>query len=108
MRNRLLRTALIGVLCAASGCATPELPETAIDRSVVSQDEASPASHSGTGGFTPRVSSYSTVKTEHYEVPADFDGDVALHPYTSLLGPCPEGVLGAHCVNTILPSHYNR
>lgn len=104
MRNRLLRTALIGALCAASGCATPDPAATPIDQ--YASENSPPQSVAST--FSLRVSSYSTAKTERYQVPPDFDGDLALHPYTSLLGPCPEGVLGAHCVNTILPSHYNR
>jgi hypothetical protein len=108
VRHRLFAIALIGALCAASGCATPEPAAIAIDRSAVPRDEANPASHSVASTFTPRLSSDNSVRTERYEVPPDFDSDVALHPYTSLTGPCPEGVLGARCANTILPSHYNR
>jgi hypothetical protein len=27
------------------------------------------------------------MRSEHYEVPPDFDANVALHPYTSGMGP---------------------
>ena len=40
-------------------------------------------------GVGPRVSSFGTVRAEHYEVPADFDTNVSLHPYTSGVGPWP-------------------
>jgi hypothetical protein len=40
-------------------------------------------------GVGPRVSSFGTVSAEHYEVPADFDTNVSLHPYTSGVGPRP-------------------
>lgn len=103
MRNRLFRAALIGA-CAASGWATPEPAAIATDQNAAQ----GLASHSIASSFAPRQRSDNAVRTERYQDPADFDGDVALHPYTSLLGPCPEGVLGARCVNTILPSHYNR
>jgi hypothetical protein len=41
-----------------------------------------------------------------------YDSDVALHPYTSNMGPCPEGANGGGCGPThgeiISPSHYER
>jgi hypothetical protein len=59
-----------------------------------------------TPGVGPRVSSFGTIKGEHYEVPPDFDANVALHPYTSGMGPW-QGP------GTWIPiakerSHYNR
>lgn len=49
----------------------------------------------------------------HYRVPAGYDADVALHPYTSGLGPCTEGATpsqGCHhdTGHPIPPSHYER
>jgi hypothetical protein len=43
-----------------------------------------PYSRSGVG---PRVSSFGTVRTEHYQAPEDFDANVAMHPYKR--GVCP-------------------
>ena len=44
-----------------------------------------------------------------YHVPPGFDVDVALHPYTSGLGPCPEGALGSGWKTGIIkPSHYEN
>jgi hypothetical protein len=40
-------------------------------------------------GVGPRVSSFGTVRAEHYEVQPDFDTNVSLHPYTSGVGPWP-------------------
>ncbi|MGA8398649.1 MAG: hypothetical protein WB697_02085 [Stellaceae bacterium] len=53
------------------------------------------------------------VTAPHYRVPAGYDADVALHPYTSGLGPCTEGAVpsqGCHhpTGHPIPPSHYNR
>src|SRR5215472_4752256 len=46
----------------------------------------------------------------HYRVPAGYDADAALHPYTSGLGPCTEGAQPSqgcrHSTGTpIQPSH---
>jgi hypothetical protein len=51
--------------------------------------------------------------TPHYAVPAGYDSNVALHPYTSGLGPCTEGAVpsqGCHQATShpIPPSHYDR
>jgi len=56
---------------------------------------------------TPRPSA------PHYQVPAGYDADVALHPYTSGIGPCTEGASpsqGCHhpTGQPIPPSHYER
>jgi hypothetical protein len=105
MRNRrLLRTAaLIGALCAVSACAGQG--PAAIDR----QSAQNPALVSVIGAFSLRVSSGDGRRSEHYEVPADFDSNVALHPYTSGLGPCPHGGPGkCVCSEVIPPSRYNR
>lgn len=53
------------------------------------------------------------VTSPRYRVPAGYDGDVALHPYTSGLGPCAEGAVSSQgCHNAtshpIPPSHYER
>lgn len=49
----------------------------------------------------------------HYRVPAGYDANVAMHPYTSGLGPCTEGAVpsqGCHNATShpIPPSHYER
>ncbi|HTW50869.1 MAG TPA: hypothetical protein VME45_03135 [Stellaceae bacterium] len=49
----------------------------------------------------------------HYRVPAGYDSDVALHPYTSGLGPCTQAATpdqGCHhpTGHPIPPSHYDR
>jgi hypothetical protein len=48
----------------------------------------------------------------HYKVPAGYDSDVSLHPYTSGLGPCTEGAAPStgcrHPTILIQPSHYER
>ncbi|HWB49751.1 MAG TPA: hypothetical protein VG651_11620 [Stellaceae bacterium] len=48
----------------------------------------------------------------HYQVPAGYDSDTALHPYTSGIGPCPEGAEPeTGCwrpTRRIMPSHYER
>ena len=57
-------------------------------------------------GIGPRVSSFGTIRTEHYEVPPDFDATVPLHPYTS--GPWPgPGDKGTFIAGTKPPSHHN-
>lgn len=57
-------------------------------------------------GVGPRVGPNGTVRSRHYQVPAGFDANVALHPYTSGLGPWP----GPRTWQIIVkvPSHYNR
>jgi hypothetical protein len=51
--------------------------------------------------------------TGHWTVPAGYDSDVAMHPYTSGIGPCTEGAApsqGCHhsTGNPISPSRYER
>ena len=107
MQNRLLRTAaLIGALCAVSGCASQG--PTAVP---ISPPEAQkPASISVARTFSLRVSSEHTVRADHYEVPPDYDNNITLHPYTSGLGPCPHGGPGkVNCSSEMVPaSHYNH
>ena len=60
-------------------------------------------------GVGPRVSSFGTVRAEHYEVPADFDTNVASHPYTSGVGPWPgPGTAGTSLAGSKPPSHHYR
>jgi hypothetical protein len=47
-----------------------------------------PYSRSGVG---PRVSSFGTVRTEHYQAPEDFDANIVMHPYTRGVCPWPGG-----------------
>ena len=69
-----------------------------------------PGAH-GYGGYTTRAAPGRSAP--HYRVPAGYDADVALHPYTSGLGPCPQGATpsqGCHhpTGHPIPPSHYDR
>ena len=53
------------------------------------------------------------VTAPHYRVPAGYDADIALHPYTSGLGPCtPNAVPDQGCrhpeSHPIPPSRYDR
>jgi hypothetical protein len=60
-------------------------------------------------GAGPRVSSFATVRAEHYEVPADFDTNVPSHPYTSGVGPWPgPGTAGTSMAGSKPPSHHYR
>lgn len=107
MRNRhLLPTAaLIGALCAASACTAPQQVLSASEGLTPQQPVSTTAST-----FSLRVSSEHTVRTDHYEVPPDYDNNIALHPYTSGLGPCPHGGPGkVNCSSEMVPaSHYNH
>ena len=65
------------------------------------------------GGRGQKASSMDHIKSEHFVVPTGYDADVTMHPYTSLLGPCPEGANPSqgcrHPTGTpITPSHYER
>jgi hypothetical protein len=60
-------------------------------------------------GVGPRVSSFRTVRAEHYEVPAGFDTNVPSHPYTSGVGPWPgPGTAGTSMAGSKPPSHHYR
>jgi hypothetical protein len=60
-------------------------------------------------GIGPRVSSFGTIRTEHYEVPPGFDANVPLHPYTSGIGPRPgPGDKGTSMAGNKPPLHHNR
>jgi hypothetical protein len=63
-------------------------------------------------GSSPRPSSENRIPVSHFRVWLGYDSQVALHPYTSGLGPCPEGGSGAGCEpwhgSLIKPSHYER
>ena len=104
MRTRPFRPALIRALCAASSYASPK-PAANRDRSVRASRLAS---QSVASTFSPRVSSQNAVRTEHNQVPPDFDSDVALHSYTSVLGPCHGGPGKMECREVIAPSYYTR
>ena len=106
MRNRhLLRiAALIGALLAASACTAPQQIPLTSEHLTPRQPVSTTAST-----FSLRVSSEHTVRADHYDVPPDYDNNIALHPYTSGLGPCPHGGPGkVNCSSDMLPaSHYN-
>ena len=99
------RAALFGALCAASACTAPQQVAVTTDQRAARQPVSTTAS-----AFSLRVSSEHTVRADHYEVPPEFDNDVASHPYTSGLGPCPHGGPGkVNCSSEMVPpSHYNH
>ena len=66
-----------------------------------------------TSGRAQRPSSLHHIPFQHYKVPAGYDAAVAMHPYTSGLGPCTEGASPAQGCrhptgDPIPPSHYER
>jgi hypothetical protein len=60
-----------------------------------------PESQPYMNGFSPRGGSANTVRATHFQVWAGYDASVALHPYTSNIGPGPEAA-------PIQPSRYER
>ena len=65
---------------------TPAAPSTSSSITLPEVTVYAPYSCHGLG---PRVSSCGTIRNEHYEVPLDFEANVAMHPYTSGMGPWP-------------------
>lgn len=63
-------------------------------------------------GSSPRAGHPQAVVAPHFRVWTGYDVAVALHPYTSGMGPCPEGSCGSGCLpekgEVIRPSHYER
>jgi hypothetical protein len=43
-----------------------------------------------TSGHAARPSSLNHIAFQHFKVPAGYDSNVAMHPYTSGMGPCTE------------------
>jgi hypothetical protein len=60
-----------------------------------------PESQPYTNGFSPRGGSENTVRAAHFQVWAGYDASVALHPYSSNIGPGTEAA-------RIQPSRYER
>ena len=54
-----------------------------------------------TSGLSPRGGTANTVRAAHFQVWGGYDASVALHPYTSNIGPGPEAA-------RIQPSRYER
>jgi hypothetical protein len=65
-----------------------------------------------TSGHVQRPSSLNHIAFQHFKVPAGYDGNVAMHPYTSGLGPCTEhhdlGCGPSSRGWVIKPSHYEQ
>ena len=60
-----------------------------------------------------KAGSLNQIPFSHFKVPAGYDADTALHPYTSGLGPCTEGASPSQGCrhptgNPIPPSRYER
>ena len=66
--------------------ATRSNPTATSTSSNVTLPEVTVAAPYSSCGLGPRASSFAANRTEHYEVPADFDANVQLHPYT-IAGP---------------------
>ncbi len=96
-------------LAACSEIAVPGPQVAALPPGAEASDVTPPAVTAPTG---PRASSSGTVRSDSFQVWVGYDADVALHPYTSGVGPCPEGTLGAGCDplhgQVIRPSSYER
>jgi hypothetical protein len=64
------------------------------------------------GCFPAEKFSEAMNSTQHYKVPPGYDADGSLHPYTSGIGPCPEGASPStgctHPSTLIAPSSYER
>lgn len=60
-----------------------------------------------TSGHAQRPSSLNHIPYQHYKVPTGYDADVAMHPYTSRLGPCIDASDPGRCPPVPL-SHYER
>ena len=89
------------VAAADADIASPQVAATTLPEVVVR-----PGSQ---GGYymAPYVNGYGyKTQVQLYQVPADFDRNVALHPYTSRLGPCVDGSNPGGCP-PVPPSHYN-
>jgi hypothetical protein len=82
---------------------TPAAPSTSSSITLPEVTVYAPYSCHGRG---PRVSSCGTIRNEHYEVPLGFDANVAMHPYTSGMGPWPGP--GTWVIIDKPPSHYER
>ena len=68
-----------------------------------------PNSHPYTSGVGQKVGPNYTRRVEYYQVPPDYDADVAMHPYTSGIGPTvdvPRNRSGD--LRAVSVSHYNR
>jgi hypothetical protein len=66
-----------------------------------------------TSGHSQHASSLNNLRVPHYKVPVGYDSMMAMHPYTSLIGPCTEGATPSQgCRHAsgapIQPSHYER
>jgi hypothetical protein len=108
--NRLYNSSFLGTaLIAAAACTD----SAHVQLGAISPDKATPDTvtlpsvtvieHAPVANATPAAPS-----PGHFEVWTGYDSDVALHPYTSGLGPCPQKVFTAGCHAAIAPSHYER
>jgi hypothetical protein len=88
-------TAVTQIAALAPGGVSPSaiaLPDVAV---------YAPESQPYTSGFSPRGGSGNTVRAAHFQVWAGYDASIALHPYTSNIGPGTEAA-------RIQPSRYER
>jgi hypothetical protein len=111
MNTALLGAALFGTLvfgAVAEAAPSITLPEIGVSAAAPGNPSMMPYS----SNVGPRVSSHNTIPYIHFDVPAGYDDNVAMHPYTSAISPCTEGGTGSGCNRPtgkiILPSHYNK
>jgi hypothetical protein len=88
---------ILGVAIFAAAASTEASAQTAAFGTPAAPPQVVPSSHN----------------PPHYQVPAGYDADVAMHPYSSGLGPCPDNAQPAqgchHPESTpIPPSRYDR
>jgi hypothetical protein len=97
---------------AALGAAILSVVAIVDTASAQTQLSALPPSSSTPVIQLPSVNVLGYVPPTHFQAPPGYDTDVSMHPYTSGIGPCPEGASpsqGCHhdTGHPIPPSHYN-
>ena len=102
---------LSGVAVQAQTVAPP--PATTLPEVTVRPPVQNPSYYDPyTSGTSQHASSLNHIWSPHYQVPVGYDSNAALHPYTSGVGPCPEGAVpDTGCwrpTRRIQPSHYER
>ena len=117
-RSAILSTLVFAALAislpAAAQVAQPRAPSATLPEIFVAPGVSDARHYSPyTSGAGPRASSMNNIVAPHYQVPAGYDADVAMHPYTSGIGPCTEGAAPSQGCrhptgHPIESSHYER
>ena len=64
--------------------------------------------HPYASGVGQKVGPNYARRVEYYQVPPDYDADVAMHPYTSGVGPTADVPRNRGDLRPVAASHYNR